>query len=500
MEPMSTLGDRSTDVSEGSWRHAASRIADELRRDPNQDRTAKMSSLLHAFRGQGSHCDIPDMVQALGDQGVMLRPHGSEISRRDVLDLHLGHDAAAVSDVLNEGPGVRLSLWRVGEVDTSVRFANDVDMREMVADAIVWFDVDPRGADPSPESIDEVTEQLQPWCPGLNKMIVRDLLTPDIEPKSETYGEERTGVRTISVPALVAREIPDDDDDFDGVDEQLVIQIVELVVGPGWMITCWHRSRTLGGGGVVHDGPSLLREPFLSHVAHRWLHDPTGLTDSDEPKEAGDLAVYLARSLVATFGASLRMLQRWVSSWEVGFYKTLGDKDGARSLRGSVERKSLKAAAAEISNFLAIVGEFSRSVNAFRLAGDEMPNETWFADPERRARVDSTESVVNEQAKALESSVEAAAEKLSQLYDEIRADMDLLMIQSQASQQESSERLQGYLGKVTGLILVPTFVAGLFGANTALPGQGSWAGFELMLLLMVVSAAASYWFIRRLIT
>jgi hypothetical protein len=76
--------------------------------------------------------------------------------------------------------------------------------------------------------------------------------------------------------------------------------------------------------------------------------------------------------------------------------------------------------------------------------------------------------------------------------------MDLLMLHSQATQQESAERLQGYLGKVTGLVLVPTLVAGLFGANTQLPGLGSWMGFEIMLILMVLSAIAVYLAIHKL--
>jgi len=64
--------------------------------------------------------------------------------------------------------------------------------------------------------------------------------------------------------------------------------------------------------------------------------------------------------------------------------------------------------------------------------------------------------------------------------------------------QEATEKLQGYLSKVTGLVLVPTLVAGLFGANTRLPGGGSWMGFELMVLLMVVSAIAVYLVIRKM--
>ncbi len=344
----------------------------------------------------------------------------------------------------------------------------------------------------------ELTARLKTWCPGLNKIMVRDLLTPDVQPKTETYGDERTGVRTISIPALIAREVPDDDDDFDEIDEQLIVQMVEMVIGPGWLITCWHRSRTLVGRGEVHDGLPLLQEPFMSYVSYRWTQDTKVRSGSGEPNGAGDLGAYLARSLVATYGASLRMFQRWVSSWEVEFYKTLGDQGGHASQSRPGERKTLKAAAVEISNFLSLVGEFSRSVNAFKLAGEEMPNDTWFAEHEGARKGDPTKTVHTDESAALTSSVDAATAKLAQLSEEIRADMDLLMLQSQARQQESSERLQGYLGKVTGLVLVPTFVAGLFGANTALPEGGTWAGFVIMVVLMVVSAAISYVVIRKL--
>jgi Mg2+ and Co2+ transporter CorA len=298
---------------------------------------------------------------------------------------------------------------------------------------------------------------------------------------------------------LIAREVPDPDDDFDGFDEQLLTQMVELVVGPGWVITCWHPCQVLVGGGRVQPSSALLREPFLAHVAHRWVHEPLDPTRAVATKEASDLATYLARSLVATYGASLRMLQRWVSTWEVEFYQALGSQDDHQSLTGRDQRKVMKDAAAEISNFLSVVGEFSRSVNAFQLAGEEMPNKTWFTTPAGQPADEFGKRQITEQAQALASSVDAARRKLTQLSDEIRADMDLLMIQSQARQQESSERLQGYLGKVTGLVLVPTFVAGLYGANTALPGGGSWMGFDIMLLLMAASAAVSYFLIRRIV-
>jgi hypothetical protein len=154
------------------------------------------------------------------------------------------------------------------------------------------------------------------------------------------------------------------------------------------------------------------------------------------------------------------MLQRWVFTWEVTLYQSIGSDADDKSLVRRDQRELLKGAAAEISSFLSVVGEFSRSVNAFQLAGEEMPNKTWFTTPAGQPADTFGKRSNTEQAQALASSVEAAARKLTQLSDEIRADMDLLMIQSQARQQESSERLQGYLGKVTGLVLVPTFVLG----------------------------------------
>lgn len=123
---------------------------------------------------------------------------------------------------------------------------------------------------------------------------------------------------------------------------------------------------------------------------------------------------------------------------------------------------------------------------------------SWFP-----ALSDRDESVLKEEnqsaeAKALAEHLESLDEKITLLSEGLRADMDLLMLQASATQQEQTERLQGYLSRVTGLILVPTFVAGLFGANTRLPGGGSWMGFDLMVVLMVVSSIGVYWIMRRL--
>lgn len=43
------------------------------------------------------------------------------------------------------------------------------------------------------------------------------------------------------------------------------------------------------------------------------------------------------------------------------------------------------------------------------------------------------------------------------------------MLRSTAAQQETGEALQRRLGLLTSLVLAPTLIVGLFGANTAYP-------------------------------
>lgn len=468
----------------------ARRIAEELQRYPERCRYAKVTSLLHAFRVPGSHNQIDDMERALSQRGVTVSAGRPGISRRDVLELATQQAPRPQKTQPRDLGGVRLSVWAPGLPGTQrLPLQSAEGLEQQQGDHVLWFDVDAPENPPSSSEFhlkaQEIAGILRPWCPQVNDLIIADLLTPDLQPKIETYGDERTGVRSVSVIAVVAREVPDEEDEFDALDEQLIFQTVEVIVGPGWLITCWHRARTVTGNEAEEVGPPLLQEPFLAHVAHRWVNDP-GAGHFDAQKTSSDLATYLARSLVATYDASLRMLQRWVSLWEVDFYKSLSHHQ---------KPKRLKDAAREISNFLSLVGDFNQVVTAFNLAGEEMRNKTWFPDT---AAGSSEQKVPGEPAKVLASLVDTAARKLAHVSADIRADMDLLMIQSQAAQQESSEKLQGYLGKVTGLVLVPTFVAGLYGANTALPGGGTWTGFDIMLLLMVVSGLASYLVIRKL--
>ena len=510
----------------------ASRIASEVRNSSDGNKLTKVTSLMHAFRVQGSPTRFSEVRGALESQRIRMssgwtvdsKPH---IRRTGVIELSADQDEANKNGGRGPDSSIRVTMWNRHSVGPDCDLKAFAGVR--TADDVLWFDVEPpetaqhdavstsararkaalwppRSRQPGQPVLEDderlperrssddlfeqrvldVSEQLSPWCPGLEEEMVRDLLRQDVQPKVETYGDENDGVRGISVVAVIARELPGNEGDSDGVSEQLLFQVVEMIVGDGWIITCWHPSRVYTGTDEHRPRRSILREPFLSHVRHRWFNDDVG--PGKPQKTSGDLGIYLARAFVDTYGASHRMMERWIEGWEVDFY---------RCLTGDQRAESLKEAAGEISNILAMTGEFRRRITAFEHARWTTTDKSWFPNVADRNSAEPDDSQAG-QVGGLAKSLETASANLALLSGDIRADMDLLMLQTTAAQQESTERLQGYLAKVTGLVLVPTLVAGLFGANTRLPGGGSWMGFEIMLLLMLVSAVAVYLVIRKL--
>jgi Mg2+ and Co2+ transporter CorA len=65
------------------------------------------------------------------------------------------------------------------------------------------------------------------------------------------------------------------------------------------------------------------------------------------------------------------------------------------------------------------------------------------------------------------------------------------------AQREHSKRLDERITSITALLLVPTLIVGIYGANTMLPGRDHWAGFGLMCGLIVVSAIVTLAVVRR---
>jgi hypothetical protein len=281
------------------------------------------------------------------------------------------------------------------------------------------------------------------------------------------------------VPAIIAREGIASADASKGVRE-LTYELVESIVSTRWIITAWHSTTTHAGRSEATFGDPLAREPIMAHVRYRWQRFGG--------ETAGDLGVLLARSLVETYDASHRMLEGWVVSWQFDFFQSLSASSA----------EAIETATLQISDLLSMVGEFRRRLKALKDAEGATSDHSWYPGATRHQDVEEKDSVA-----LLGDSLALADRKFNDLLESIRADMDLLMLRSlgvqqrlNEVQQKSNDRLQRKLAQVTALILVPTLIAGIFGANTRLPGGDSWIGLELMLFLMVTSAALVYLYMR----
>ena len=259
----------------------AGRIAAEVRRCGRiDDQTlAKVSSLLQAFRVPGRSTRLSDVHAALAVEGIRMESGWTDdsgvpdIRRSGVVRLFEAEPQQVMPSPRSD-LGIRLAVWRHGQAEKECAFP-PVDLDP--DGSILWFDVD---APSCPEEIETravlVTNELTRWCRELDVEMMRDLLREDPQPKVETYGDDHGPVRSVSVVAAIARELPGVDGDRDGVDEQVIFQLVELVVGDGWIVTCWHHSHVCGGADSDTPQAPLLREPFLCDVRRQWEAQSSG--------------------------------------------------------------------------------------------------------------------------------------------------------------------------------------------------------------------------------
>ena len=64
-------------------------------------------------------------------------------------------------------------------------------------------------------------------------------------------------------------------------------------------------------------------------------------------------------------------------------------------------------------------------------------------------------------------------------------------------QKKATEEVQHRFEVGAAVLLVPTLIAGIYGANTLLPGGGHWSGFIAMVTLMVLGSGAAYFALEK---
>jgi hypothetical protein len=440
-------------------------IAERLARDVAESSSGltwrKVTTLLDLFGVYRLTQDVRERIGgAICAVGLEAKPPIAEVQRYETVRLALPAEESSngstgrsrtMSRLLPLDDALRVTLWRPDSPPEECSlFAIDPG-------AIAWIDVDVIHTEP-----DLVFEALAPVCPGLTQQMVDDLFTVDPRPHVHAY-DDTPDVRFVSAFSVHADESEQGAADADASKAgALVFQLVEMLAGEGWVITCWHRSKRYEGAEEIAEGAPEGHQAAYRGVERWWNHGGVAT--------AGDLATLVLHELVLTYPSAARVMLSWLEQWELDFHRRF-DRTERHTL---IDVRSLLA---ELEERLAAIER-----------PEEDPVEAWF-----------TGLSSDRWARRVHDLVERALSDARAIHGTHRAALDLLGVHSAAQhlhlaeeQAARSRRLQGALAVVTAVLLVPTLIAGLFGSNTQVPGQGQWWGFYLMLGLMVGGAAITY--------
>lgn len=398
-----------------------------------------------------------DITWELAAVGVTVLPPLESCDRQSKVRLLLpGESADAPQDLVAEGL-VSASCWSPRRGPVPVR----LDEHEANPTDVLWVDVLP-GAEVRP-----TLELLRPLLPGLTEDAVSDLLQVDDLPGCASYGVVHK-VSTVGVYAVEEEGTPVKDSLSKA--GQLVFQVVEVLVGPGWIATCWHEPR----GTRTKTPPDGLDDPGtqpVRGVVSCWLQQETAT--------AGTLGLLLVRELARSYLDARRTLHSWLEQWELDFHRSAA----------ATEQDTLRELGV-------LVGEFQRRLTALDETRHLVHGGGWLPGA-GAVEVDRQLGALlhrsREDLQALSGSLRASVELMSTAG--IREHLRLAEVAGR-----KADTLQDQFGLVASVLLVPTLIAGLFGANTQIPGQGHWSGFIGMLLLMALGAVVTFAFLQHVKT
>lgn len=325
---------------------------------------------------------------------------------------------------------------------------------------------------PNAEPADKVLEVMQPHCKGLlTPDLVENLLKADTHPDLDADTPNVRRLSTVGVETNEEDYQPGEDGSLVG---SLIIAPVEYLIGDGWLVICWHNFTTarteIGANGV-----GALRREVMAQVSEAWQQSGA--------RTAGDLAALVTIQLARRHSAALRQMEAWLDQWE---------QKAVRATEGQqLEVQTLVDIQIQLS-------EFSRRLHWFRDI-KSMNGDTWFP-----------KGTSQELQRDLAGQIDRSLERLDYLRSSVRACSDLANMHNLRYQLDQSDRrhleedrsrrrvedFQRNLSYLAAIFLAPSLVAGIFGANTELPGLNTWFGFALMLMLMFAAgtlALISIW-------
>jgi Mg2+ and Co2+ transporter CorA len=424
----------------------------------------KVTTLLDRFGAYRLTPEVRRRVsRALTEAGLQVKPPMDQVQRFETVRLSILQEGAesegrtrTMTHVVPVDQAIRLTEWSPG------RRGRERTLFQAAPPAgPLWIDVDVGHTEP-----DVVFDALEPLCPGLSPEMLAELFTVDPRPKVTEYGDR--DLRFVSAFSVHAEESERGGSDAEASKAgALVFQLVEILAGDGWLITCWHRSKRYEGAEEIDEGPPLGHGDVYRGVARHWARE--------ELATAADLATLILYELVGTYPLASRVLMSWLEQWELDFHRRFDE----------TERNTLIA-------IRSLLGEFEERLGAFERPEAEA-SESWF-----------TGLTTDRWATRVQRLVERALSDLVNISAALRSSLDLLAVHSAAQhlhvarrQAAQTERLQGTVAIVTSVLLVPTLIASVFGSNTAIPGEGHWTGFIALICLMVIGATSAYLLIRR---
>lgn len=448
----------------------AAALAEKVRESADGVTWRKMTTLLDMFGAYRLTTNVRKRItQALTDAGLDAKPQIGDAERFETVRLAAHEDALdddehdprsrsrTMSRLLPIDDVLEVTEWRPGHPPEKKSLFQCVPEDVVVR----WFHIDVIHSEP-----EMIYGALAPVCPGLTEQMVVDLFTVDPRPHVHSYTDE-PNLRMVSAFAVRAEESEEGASDAETSKAGgLVFQLVEMLAGDGWVMTCWHRSKRYHGAEEIAEGAPEGREEVMRGVETWWRQG--GMST------AGDLATLILHELVLTYPSASRVMNSWLEQWELDFHKRF-DK---------TERHTL----IDVRSLLAELEE--------RLVAIERPEadaaDSWF-----------TGLTSDKWAERVQRLMDRSLRDLASIHGTLRASLDLLAVHATAQQlrlaqdqAKGQERLQTALALVTSVLLVPTFIAGFFGANTEVPGQGKWWGFVLMVVLMVLGATGTWLLIR----
>lgn len=356
-------------------------------------------------------------------------------------------------------PSIDVTLWRPGE---SPRPAGTSHGQR---DGVTVFDLDLHS---DPET---ALGLLSERCHGLDVAMLKDLLDADHLPKARTYQGD-PDVRAVSSFAVFAEEAEGHERDAGASKAgHLVFQLVEFLAGSDWLITCWHRAKVYAGSEEIGEENPRGKDEILRSVAEHWA-SKAGLSTP------GDLGIAYLHELAATYAEARREVYSWLESWEFDYYRR----------QDQVERETLL-------DVRSLMVEFRERLIALNQPGMSRKRFlVWFPGYSRY-----------EDAEEVDELIDRSLRSLAELREQLRTSVDMVVTSNSTrqlvlaqEQQQQGERLQSSLAVVAAVLLVPTLVATIYGANTDLPGRDTWAGFEMLVLLMALSAIVTYAVLKKI--